>query len=209
MLTLQVTSRDIAIASDILRAQGTTPAVLYGPKESPVSISINTVELSRAWREAGETTLVVLERAGEKKETLIHDVQIHPVTGNILHADFYVLEKGKLVEVSVPLHFVGEAPAEKSGFIIVKALHEIDIAVAAAELPHHLDVDVSTLVNVGDHLTVADVKLPASATLQTNDADIVASVTEFKEVNAEAQLPTAADLAAPVAPETTDQKKDK
>jgi len=53
-------------------------------------------------------------RGGEDKDALIHDVQFHPVTGRLLHADFYVLEKGKKIKISVPLEFEGAAPAEKA-----------------------------------------------------------------------------------------------
>ena len=209
MLTLAVVARDTKESPQALRDRGMSPAVFYGPKEASQGVAIDTIKLESVWKEAGETTLVILEGLGAAKETLIHDVQIHPVTGRIVHADFYVLEKGKKVEVTVPLHFIGESSAEKAGFIIVKALYEIDIEVAAAELPHHLDVDISTLVNLGDHLTVADIKLPKSATLNTDAEETVASVTEFKEVKEEEQLPTAADLAAPVEADAVTTPEDK
>jgi large subunit ribosomal protein L25 len=116
-------------------------------------------------------------------------VQFHPVTGALLHADFYVLEKGKKITISIPLEFEGTAPAEKAGHIITKVMHEIEIEVAPQELPQHLTVDLTTLVNVGDHVLVGDIKLPPSATLSTSADEIVASVTEFVEESAE--IPTA------------------
>jgi len=63
----------------------------------------------------------------------------------------------------------------------VKALHEIEIEVAPAELPHSLPVDISVLANVGDHITAGEVRLPPSATLITDAEEIVVSITEFKE----------------------------
>lgn len=206
MLTLTLETRDIKESNDVLRARGLTPVVFYGPKEASQAGAVPTAKLESIWKDAGETTLVHLEGFGTTKETLIHDVQIHPVTGRIVHADFYVLEKGKKVEVPVQLHFVGESPAEKAGFILVKALYEIEIEVAAAELPHHLDVDISKLINLGDHITVADIVLPKSATLNTDSEETVVSVTEFKEVKEEEQLPTAEDLAAPVEPAPVEEK---
>jgi len=122
-----------------------------------------------------------LKGIGEAKDTLIHDVQFHPVTGTLLHADFYVLEKGKKVQIKVPLEFTGTAPAEKTGHIVVKTLHEVEIEVAPAELPHNLPVDISTLENVGDHILVSHIKLPPSAVLVTNGGEIVVSIKEFKE----------------------------
>ena len=181
MLTLDVQPRSAKDAPDVLRAKGVVPAVFYGPKETSTPIAVDARKLEHIWKAAGETTIIALEGVGEKKETLIHDVQFHPVTGRLLHADFYVLEKGKKIEISVPLEWVGSAPAEKAGHIIVKALHEIEIEVAPAELPHNLPVDLSKLVTVGDHITAAQIPLPPSASLITEPEEILVSVTEFKE----------------------------
>lgn len=189
MLTLEVTTRDSKESPESLRARGAVPAVFYGPKEEATPIAIDQKKLAHVWKEAGETTIITLKGAGSDKETLVKDIQVHPLSGQILHADFYVLEKGKKVEITVPLHFEGEAPAEKQGHIISKALHEIEIEVAPAELPHSLSVDLSVLANVGDHITVGDIKLPPSAELKTDAEEIVASVTEFVEETNEAPAP--------------------
>ena len=181
MLALEVKPRVDSDSSATLRTQGIIPAVIYGPKEDAASIAIDARKLESVWRDAGETTVITLKGIGADKDTLIHDVQLHPVTGKILHADFYVLEKGKKIEIAVPLEFIGEAPAEKLGHILVKALHEVEIEVAPAELPQHLDVDLSKLIEVGDHIVASDIKLPSSATLITNPEEIVASVMAFHE----------------------------
>ena len=184
MLVLDVKARGNESA-DTLRKSGFVPAVFYGPKEGATAVAVDALKLQHVWREAGETTIVTLKGIGDDKDTLIHDAQFHPVTGKLLHADFYVLEKGKKITISVPLEFEGAAPAEKAGHIVVKALHEVEIEVAPAELPHHLVVDLSVLANVGDHITAAQIRLPGSATLLTDGEEIVASVTEFKEEAAE------------------------
>ncbi|MBI5457463.1 50S ribosomal protein L25 [Candidatus Kaiserbacteria bacterium] len=181
MLALEVKPRVENESADTLRKLGAVPAVFYGPKEAATPISVDARKLAHVWREAGETTIVTLKGLGEDKDTLIHDAQFNPVTGALLHADFYVLEKGKKIKIKVPLEFEGVAPAEKAGHIVVKALHEIEIEVAPAELPHHLSVDLVKLENVGDHITAAQIALPGSASLITHGEEIVASVTEFKE----------------------------
>lgn len=181
MLELEIKPRDSKESNDDLRAQGAIPAVLYGPKEDATPISINARTFERLFKEAGETTIIKLKGVGEEKDTLIHDVQRHPVTDAALHADFLVLEKGKKIEIKIPLEFVGAAPAEKAGHIVVKALHEVEIEVAPAELPQHLDVDISKLENIGDHITAREIKLPSSAELKTNPDEIVVSITAFVE----------------------------
>lgn len=198
MLTLTVKQRDTKVSTDDLRKQGSVPAVFYGPKETSTPIATNAMELSKIFREAGETTIVKLTGIGEDKDTLIHDVQFHPVTGQMLHADFYVLEKGKKITISVPLEFTGSAPAEKLGHIVVKAMHELEIEVVPAELPHHLTVDVSKLEQLSDRILAQDVALPPSATLKTDPEEIVVAITEAaKEEVAPAPAADAA-AAAPV-----------
>lgn len=203
MLTLEVKPRDSKESAEALRAQGAVPAVFYGPKENATAIAIDSRKLEHVWKEAGETTIITLKGAGEDKDTLIRDIQVHPVSGAVLHADFYVLEKGKKITLSIPLHFEGVAPAEKAGHVISKALHEIEIEVAPAELPHSLAVDLTKLENVGDHITAADIKLPPSASLITDADEIVASATEHIEEKAEAPASEAAPAAeaAAAAPE--------
>ncbi len=186
MLTLAVQERNKKDSTDDLRGKGLVPAVFYGPKQSSTPIAIDSLKLERVWKEAGETTLVKLTGAGEEIDTLIHDAQVHPLTGKLLHVDFYVLEKGKKIEIKVPLEFVGVAPAEKLGGIAVKTMHEIEIEVAPAELPHHLDVDMSALENIGSHITAKEIKLPPSAELKTAPDEIVVSIIEFKEEKEEA-----------------------
>lgn len=195
MLTLDIQPRTTE-TTDALRAKGLSPAVLYGPKEEAASIIINTRKLESIWKQAGETTIITLKGAGEDKDSLIHDVQFHPVTSAILHADFYILEKGKKIRINIPLEFVGLPPAEKLGHVVVKALHEVEIEVAPAELPQHLTIDMTKLSNVGDHITAGQIELPKSAELISGADEIVASVTSFVEEKVEEAAPAAEGEAA-------------
>lgn len=185
MLALEVQTRDPKETPEQLRARGIVPAVMYGHNEPAQSISVNAGVLEGVWRDAGETTVITLKGLAGDKETLIHDAQVHPVTGKLMHVDFLVLEKGKKIEISVPLEFVGEAPAEKAGHSLNKALHEVEIEVTPAELPHSLEVDISSLTEIGDHVTAAQIKLPPSATLITDPEEFVVSVTGHEEEPAE------------------------
>lgn len=181
MLTLEVIARDSKESPEDIRKKGLVPAVFYGRTETPTSISVDAKKFDHVFREAGETTIVSLKGDGIEKDSLIHDVQVHPVTGKPMHADFYVLEKGKKITINIPLEFEGQAPAEKAGHIIVKAMHEIEIEVAPQELPKHLVVDLTKLASVGDHISASQIALPPSAELKTSADEIIVSVTEFKE----------------------------
>lgn len=194
MLALEVKQRGVGESAESVRARGFVPAVFYGPKEDATAIAINARTLEHVWKEAGQSSIVTLKGAGSDKDTLIYDVQVHPVTGRLLHADFYVLEKGKKIQISVPLEFTGESPAEKAGHIIVKTLHEIKIDVAPTELPHNLPVDMSRLENVGDHITASQIPLPPSAKLITHGDETVVSVTAFVEEKIEETAPAPIEI---------------
>jgi len=203
MISLEVTKRDMSKSAVALRKSGVLPAVFYGPKEQATPIAIPYPIFERVWNEAGETTILSLTGIGEPKEVLIQDVAVDPVTGHAQHVDFYVFEKGKKIEIAVPIEFVGVSPAEKEGIgVVVKVLHEIEISVTPAELPQHLNVDISNLKTIGDEITVAQVKLPPSAELKTDPKEIVVLINEQKIVEEIAtKPPTDEELAAQAAAE--------
>lgn len=179
-ITITITERKDA-KLNALRAEGSLPAVFYGPQEEATPITLNAKEFSLVWKEAGESTIVVLAGIGDDKEVLIKDVQWHPLTDEAIHVDFYAIERGKLLTVSVPLEFVGEAPAEKLGGNVNKVMHELEIEVRPSEIPQSIEVDLTKLVDLSSTVTVGDLTLPPSATptLELNDA--VASVSEAIE----------------------------
>lgn len=176
MLTLQAQTRNTADSLDDLRAQGFMPAVFYGAKEAPVAIAVRADEFGRMWNEVGGSAIVDLKGSFGDKEVLIHDVQVHPVTTTPIHADFYVIEKGKKVRVTVPLEFVGTAPAEKLGGIVVKVIHEIDIEVEPREIPQHVDVNLESLTTLESEILFKDLPLPASAESDIEPDEVVVSV---------------------------------
>ncbi|MEX0672459.1 MAG: 50S ribosomal protein L25 [Candidatus Paceibacterota bacterium] len=184
MITLKTQLRDTAKNPDSFRAQGLVPAVYYGKKEKATPIMIEKSEFIRAWREAGESTVVSLEDPdkGDSIDTLIYDVQLDPVTDAPIHADFYVFERGKPIEVSVSLEFVGEAPAVKElGGMMVKVLHELEISALPKNLPSHIDVDVSLLNDFESQIAAQDIALPEGVELVTDPEEVVVLVNEPRE----------------------------
>lgn len=191
MLTLNAETRDAKQSLDTLRAQGFVPAVFYGRQEAPVAISVRADEFTKIWHQVGGSAIVTLKGAFGEKEVLIHDVQVHPVTTVPLHADFYVIEKGKKVSVTVPLEFVGVAPAEKLGGIVVKVMHEIDIEVEAREMPQSVPVDLTKLETLESEILFKDLPLPASVESEIDPEEVVVSVTLPVEEKEEAPVSVA------------------
>ena len=190
MVTLAIEKRDYIGKSSKQRGKGFIPAVLYGPKEPSTPITLNEIEFVRIWKTVGESSVIELVGVGEPKEALIHDIDLDPVSGKVRHADFYIIEKGKTIEVEVPLVFIGEAPAIKElGGTLVKVLHELTIEVMPKDLPHELIVDISKLIDFNAQIHVNDIATPSTVTVITDKDDVVALVSEVKE---EEELPITA-----------------
>jgi len=183
MNTIKAEIREGSNTNDNLREGGVIPAVFYGPKQEATSIKINEKDFLKLYKEVGESTIIALNDGKEDHDVLIHDVQIHAVSGRPVHVDFYAIEKGKKVEVDVALEFEGVSPAEKNlGGSIVKVSHEIAISAMPKDLPQFIVVDLSSLVDFESQIKVTDIKLPDGVELNMEDLDtVIALVQEPKE----------------------------
>ena len=194
MLELKVEKREeLGKASKELGKAGKMPAVFYGPKEETTPITVPAKSFLNVWKEAGESTVVQLSGLGDPKDVLIHDVDVDPVSGDPRHVDFYVMEKGKKVTVSIPLEFEGEAPAVKElGGMIVKVLHELEIEALPKDLPHEIKIDVSVLENFDSQIQVKDLVLPEGVEATAEPEEVVVLAAEAKEE--EEEIPAEVDL---------------
>jgi len=182
MLTLKIQQRDKKESPKDARENGRLPAVFYGRKEESTPIAVETASFEKIFRVAGESTIISLEGVGEPKEALIHDVDVHPVTSKPQHVDFYVIEKGKKLTVNVPIEFSGESPAvDDLGAILVKVIHEVEIEALPKDLPHELIVDISTLKEFNDQITIKDISLPEGVKSLLDEDEVVVMVSEPKE----------------------------
>lgn len=168
-----------------LRNEGFLPAVVYGAHQVSTPIAVETRAFQRALREAGEATIVSLEGLGEPLPTLIHEVDVDPLTGQPRHVDFYAVTKGEKVEVAIPLTFVGVSPAIEAGANLVKVLHELEVEADPMNLPHHIEVDLSMLKVVDDRICAKDLVLPAGVALAIGPEEVIALAQEVVEEKVE------------------------
>lgn len=181
-MTLAVTERDESIKLNTLRANGQIPAVIYGPKQEPIAITLDEKLFDKIRKEAGESTVLEITGLKDTVEVLIKEVDFNPIKQQVLHVDLYVVEQGKEMTTHVPLHFVGEAPVEASREgSVTKVLHEIEVTCTPKNLPSHVDVDLSTLEKVEDKIHVSDLKVPAGVTITTEGEDSVAVVSAARQ----------------------------
>ena len=189
MYTLTATKRSKADKLADVRSNGMVPAVVYGARVENTMISVPSVEFKKVLKEAGETSTVELMLEGKKIDVLIHDVQVDPIRGFAIHADFLAVDMNKKAEVVVGLEFTGVAPAEKAGLgTLVKVLHEITIEALPKDLPHTITVDISSLATLEDRILAGSIKLPAGVSLVGNTEDVVALVATVKEEKEEAPV---------------------
>jgi large subunit ribosomal protein L25 len=182
MISLNVKPRAVGENLYRVRKDGFMPAVFYGKKEKSTPVSIPMADFLKVWKQAGETTIVNLKGDGVDVEALIHEIDLDPITEQPRHADFYVFEKGHKLEVDIPLEFVGVAPAVKDlGGILIKVLHELKIEAMPKDLPHKIEVDVSSLATFDSQILAGSIALPAGVTLVDSASEVVALVAMPKE----------------------------
>jgi len=175
---------------ETLRKQGFMPAVFYGKKTESTPISLSCVDFVKVWHKVGESGVVTLKSPESSVDTLIHAVDLDPITDVPRHADFYVFEKGKKVEVSIPLEFVGISPAVKDlGGTLVKSLHELKISADPQNIPHNIKVDISALIDFDSQILASQIVLPTAVTLIELGNEVVVSAARPKEEEVEEAAP--------------------
>src|SRR3989344_2035093 len=178
-----------------LRRAGQLPAVVYGAHQAATAVTIEARAFDKVFALAGESAIVSLEGlGGPALATLVHEGDLDPVTHTPRHVDFYAVTKGEKVEVAVPLEFVGESPAVKSGANLVRVLHELTVEAEPMSLPHEFVIDVSVLAEVGAQIHASDVQLPTGVMLITDPEEVIALIQEVEEEPEEVAAP--ADLSA-------------
>ncbi|HKG45945.1 MAG TPA: 50S ribosomal protein L25 [Pyrinomonadaceae bacterium] len=165
------------------RRDGMVPITVYGGGVETVAAVAPLRDLAAILRsESGRNTIFTVDVEGVgPSEVMFHDRQIDPVKGRLIHADLTRLVKGQKIDVTVPLHLVGEpiGVKEKQG-VLEQIIREIEIRCEPREIPDVLEVDVSNL-DVHDLLHVSDVPVSDTIEILTDPDQVVATVGIVKE----------------------------
>jgi len=196
-ITLQAETRNITGRKvKTLRREGFVPAVIYGHGFESLSIQVPVKDFEKVYAEAGESSVVYLNLGENNYPTIIQDVARDPVNDGFLHADFYKVRLDEKIKAKEPLNFVGESPAVKeSAGILVKNISEIEVEGFPQDLPHQIDVDISSLKEFRDHILVRDLSVSGKLKVEADPEVIVALVQEpisEEELKAQLETPTAA-----------------
>ncbi len=192
-----------------VRKEGKIPAVVYGAGKDSLSISVDPRVVTRILNsETGHNTIFDLTLSGEKTKAMIVDWQYEPIKGRLLHIDLKRIALDKVLRVSVPIFLVGEsAGVKQEGGIMEQMLREVEIECLPADIPSHIDADVSQLT-FGKVLRVSDLPKMEKIKFLTDANQPVAHVTSVKEeVVATPEAVAAEAGATPAEPEVIKKGK--
>lgn len=174
-----------------LRKTGKLPAVIYGHKQDPVHVSADYKEIHNHLHNNAHLLNVNLD--GKTESVLIRDVQWDHLGTTLVHIDLARVDLNERVTVEVPLVFEGEAPGlNEEGAILEHPVTQLEVEALVTEIPDQIIVDVSGL-NLGDTITVADLKLPANVTATLDPDTVIVSISvveEQAEVEEDPDAPT-------------------
>lgn len=202
---LLATTREIlGKKTRFLRRQGITPAHLFGHNVESVALQCDTAQLKRVLAQTGRTRLISLklDKAKKPRNVVIREVQREPRTGELLHVDFYQVSMAEKIRVEVPIVSIGEAPALKlKENFLIQELNSLSVECLPGEIPNRVDIDLTSLTEVGQAIHVKDIMLDKEGTILNNPEQLVVKISarhieklveeEKEEVEApvEAQLP--------------------
>lgn len=181
---LKVSHRDITGKKvKLLRKEGITPVNMYGPNIESVSLQVETALLKRLLAKVGKNALISLKLDGGKKPkmVMVRDIQRDPLTGALLHVDFFQVEMTHKIRADVPLLFVGESPVAKGKrAMVIESLTSFHVEALPADLPRNIEVDLSVLVAMDQAIHVRDIVVPDGVVVLTDSDQVIVKVTEAK-----------------------------
>jgi large subunit ribosomal protein L25 len=186
-----------------LRRAGKIPGILYGPKTQAVPFEIDKKDFANRVAGLEGSHLVRLKSASTAladRVALVKEVQYHPITGEVVHTDFYEVDLTARIQVHVPLHFVGKAAGVVRGGILQPVVREIEVECLPLDIPEFFNVEVSEL-DIGDSVHIEDLQVPSGVTAIYESNFALVTVVPPTVEEAPAAAPAAAEAAPVAAPQ--------
>lgn len=183
-ITLELEDRKVmGKAVKHLRSQGQVPAVIHDHGKPSLHVQGNGVAMLKVWRQAGKHHPVELKAGDQSFVALIKDAEFDPRKHQLVHVVFNAVDKNQKVDAEIPVRprYAEEnesSPAERSGLIVLSQLETVQVKAIPTKLPEFFEYDAEKLVEVGDHVTVADLVVPEGVELETDPNHAVATVYE-------------------------------
>jgi large subunit ribosomal protein L25 len=195
-----------------LRREGKLPGVFYGPKAQTVPLEVNKKDFLTRVADLEGSHLIRIKSGSPllaDKVALVKEMQFHPITGEVVHADFYEVDLTAKIRVKVPLHFVGKAAGVVRGGILQPIVREVEVECLPMDIPEFFNVEVSAL-DIGDSLHVTELAMPEGvAAASESDLTLVTVVPpSIEEAPTPAEAPVAAVEGAEAPAAAEEQKEE-
>ena len=153
-----------------LRAAGKVPAVLYGKDQESISLTIDAREaLQLFYSISVENTIVNVQIDDDKEEleTLVREIQMHPFRPDLIHVDFYSIERGVALEVDIPANYIGTPQGVRDGGVLEVILHELRVKCIPSLIPDTIEIEISGL-DIGDSIHASEISTDEGVELLTD-----------------------------------------
>ena len=192
-----------------LRRTGKVPAVLYGGKGGPITLSVNAKQVGAILRsESGHNTLFQVDLGGKAEPAILKDWLVDPMTGKLLHVDLMRVKMDVRMKVKVPVHTFGEPAGVKvQGGVFEVVTREVEIECLPTDIPTEFKLDVTELM-LGKQLRVSDLTVDAAKVkMLTEPERVIAHVVALKVEEEKPAEAVAAEAATPAEPEVIKKGK--
>ena len=179
-LEIAVTAREVyGKQNKRLRTTGVVPGVLFGKGTGSIPVQLDAKALELLYRQAGRTSVVkVSVDGGRPTSAIIKGLQRNPLTGKALHVDLFAVDLTQEMQADIPLAFIGTSAAvEMEAGILFTALDHLKVRALPADLPHEIEVDLSSLVDMEATIHVRDLSVSNNLTVINDPDDLIAKVT--------------------------------
>lgn len=193
-----------------LRNTGVTPANVYGHDIKSQAIQVDTKVLIKALSKSGETELINLIINNSPHLVIIRNMKIDPVKRQLQHVDFYEVKLTEKIKVEVPIELTGESlEVEKKGGIIIRALNLLQIECLPEQIPHRIEVNISSLKEFGDTIRVKDISIDQAIKTLNDPEQTIVRAEAPRAVEEVAPKPAVAEVAAEAEAEVKEPEVEK
>lgn len=195
-------------ATKQIRHDGKIPSVVYSKGAEAKTIAVDNIQLLKTVRDEGRNAVIALEiEEGKTVDVMLHEYQVDPVKGDVIHADFYEFDAAAEMDVLVTLNLVGEAKGSIEGGILQQPFYELEVRAKPKDIPEEITVDVSGL-EIGDSISISDLPVSDKYELLDDVESAVAVVLPPEEEEEEPELDADLSLEPEVIGEDEDDEEE-
>jgi len=175
--TFEAEKVDAKAKAKELRDQNKIPAIVYGKNFDNQKLALDQTNFNRLYKDAGSSNLIDLTIGADSAKVLIHDIQLHPINGKIMHVDFLKIDMKEKIKTEIPLEIVGETALviEQEGSLITSK-DAVTVECLPNDLVDHIKVDVSALTEFDQNIKVSDLKVPQGIEILDDPEEVIVLV---------------------------------